>query len=632
MIGKFLIVLMTVVFATAAAAQDPGAVRPSQPSGGGGQTTRQGATQGQGESRFLGGEMPVFDPGSDMVIWDGRMWNVNNNRVFEAKIERFLSEPEETSEEDVEYNALLQRIMDLLAPMDQRSIRAGSSRITNANLDQAFALLPQAAAFARDGGLSDSIANQVQSAWLSIQARDRLSAANRSLEEERRRLDWNTRMATQGTTLTSAPPRGNQAASREWEREQKAHRDARLVPLTTRTAEVEALRKANDLKKEISQLQAKIQFQGLLVQLFMQRRFQHVLIGTRFYRQIFSDGDEQFQLGEDTASLFSRTSGAPPTVTTMDALANEVIRDVNEGIKAFKFLLENDELASASKRLSEIFLVGEYLPPVRTLPRELKRQTLQFVQRSNQLVSALEVKDYTLAEQLVKELQETARDFDASKPLAMIETAKTVSAMHLAKAKNAAVSNDRETMEQELRAATEIWPRNPALAEVSGLIFSQADVQQRALIDFDQLLSQKNYRQIFDDRARFIAATAVYPDRAQELQKILEQMSLVEAAIMRAQEIDRRGDSIGAWESVERASAEFPSDTKLNMVRAELTTRAADFVSSLRKAQSLEERGQVGASLAWYLQAQQDYPPSDFAREGIDRIIPQILPEDVSLR
>jgi tetratricopeptide (TPR) repeat protein len=204
--------------------------------------------------------------------------------------------------------------------------------------------------------------------------------------------------------------------------------------------------------------------------------------------------------------------------------------------------------------------------------------------------------------------------------------------MHLAKAKNAAVSNDRETMEQELRAATEIWPRNPALAEVSGLIFSQADVQQRALVDFDQLLSQKNYRQIFEDRARFIAATAVYPERAEELQKILEQMSLVEGAILRAQEIDRRGDSIGAWESVERAYAEFPSDSKLNMIRADLTTRAADFVSSLRKAQSLEERGQVGASLAWYLQAQQDYPPSDFAREGIDRIIPQILPDDVSLR
>ena len=39
--------------------------------------------------------------------------------------------------------------------------------------------------------------------------------------------------------------------------------------------------------------------------------------------------------------------------------------------------------------------------------------------------------------------------------------------MHIAKARNAAVSGDKETLESELKAATEIWPRNPALTEVS---------------------------------------------------------------------------------------------------------------------------------------------------------------------
>ena len=72
-----------------------------------------------------------------------------------------------------------------------------------------------------------------------------------------------------------------------------------------------------------------------------------------------------------------------------------------------------------------------------------------------------------LAEKLVTELGETAKDFDASKPMAAIETAKQISAMHIAKARNAAVSGDKETLEAELKAATEIWPRNPSLSEVS---------------------------------------------------------------------------------------------------------------------------------------------------------------------
>jgi hypothetical protein len=71
----------------------------------------------------------------------------------------------------------------------------------------------------------------------------------------------------------------------------------------------------------------------------------------------------------------------------------------------------------------------------------------------------------------------------------------------------------------------------------------------------------------------------------------------------------------------------FPSDSKLNQVRADLTTKAADFVRALRRAQELEQRGQTGSSLAWFLKAQQEYPNSDFARQGIERLTKEILPD-----
>ena len=296
-------------------------------------------------------------------------------------------------------------------------------------------------------------------------------------------------------------------------------------------------------------------------------------------------------------------------------------------MNTFNYLLEKQELESATKRLAESFIIGEYLPEIRTLDRDKKREALSFVQDSNQLISAIEVKDYTLAEKLVKKLSEKAKDFDSSKPLAAIETAKTVSAMHIAKARNAAVSGDRETLEEELRSAGEIWPRNPALSEVGGMIFSQADVQGRALVDFDQLLSQKNFRQIYDDRMRFIAATAMHPEKQEQLREVLENMTMVESSIIRSQEIEKRGDYAGAWESAERTFRNFPDDNKLNQLRADLTTKAPDFVGALRQAQELETKNQPGSSLAWYLKAQQQYPPSEFAKEGIDRLTKQILPD-----
>jgi hypothetical protein len=540
---------------------------------------------------------------------------VNNNRLFQARFEKYLNAEEEATEEDQQYRAIIAAILDRLAP----------GRATTANVDNAFRLLPKASNFEIDARLCDGIADAVYSAWRAQDANVRLTQANEALEQERKANEWNAQIASETVKTETAPT--NKAAAAVWAKEQKLKRDMKMQPYTTRLGEVMAMIKVNQAKKLASEVQTKIEFQALIVQLFLQRRFQHVLMATRFYRVVFGDGDTKLKVGKDAKDLFAKSIGMPPTVGTMDAMANEAIRDAREGVEAYKFLLLNDELESATKRLAEAFVIGEYLPELRTLPRTDKRRALEFVQLSNQLISAIEVRDYTLAEKNVKRLEEIAKDFDNSKPMAAIETAKTVSAMHLAKAKNAAVSGNEETLETELKAATEIWPRNPALAEVSGLIFSQADVQQKALVDLDQLVSQRNYRQIYDDKVRFIAATALFPDKQEQLAKVLDDMQIIEGAIIRANEIAKNGNYPGAWESVEQVFQQFPTDSKLNQVRANLTTNAADFVRTLRTAEDLEQKGQIGSSLAWFLKARSIYPDSSMANSGVDRLVKQVLPE-----
>src|SRR5205807_2093582 len=163
-------------------------------------------------------------------------------------------------------------------------------------------------------------------------------------------------------------------------------------------------------------------------------------------------------------------------------------RDVREGVQAYDFLVQSNELESATKRLGEAFSVGEYMPEIRTLPREKKRKALVFAQKTNQLISAIEVRDYTLAEKLVTDLK------------AMAKT------------------------------------------------------------------------------------------RQDQLKQVLDNMQIIEIAMMKAGEIAKQGNYPGAWESVEKAFKQFPEDSKLNQLRANLTTQAADFVRTLRTAEDLEQK------------------------------------------
>ena len=569
------------------------------------------------QSGFLGKDVPAFDPGSEVTSWDGKSWNVSNNRIFMARFEKYLNAPEETAANDRQYQALISQILNLLAP-------ANSSKPEN--VTAAFKLLTQASNFDSDARLSDSIADAVYTVWSAQRQQQRLIMANEALETERKRHEWNAKLDGQTsaldrtTTNTTSGKNGKGSTSTTTTKEVGS-----ITPHLTRLTETMVRIKANDAKQEITEITAKVEYQALVVQLFLQRRFQHVLMATRFYRTIFADGDSKLNLGKDSKDLFTKSSGMAPTVGTLDSMANEAIRDTREGVRSFEFLLQSKELESATKRLGEAFTIGEYMPEIRTLARSKKRQALEFTQKTNQLISSIDVKDYTLAEKLVDELGKIAKDFDSSKPMAVIETNKVVARMRLAKARNAAMSGDKQALETELAAATEMWPRNPELAEVSQKIFAQGDVQQRAISDFDQLLGQKSYRQIFENGARFIAATALYPSRQTQLNQVMKDIQTIEAAILRAEEMKRQSNFAGAWESVEKIAGQFPDDSKLSQVRADLTTQAADFVRTLRGAQELEKREQVGSGLSWFLKAQKIYPASDFAREGIDRLKKKVI-------
>lgn len=89
------------------------------------------------------------------MSWDGHNWNLNNNRLFEARFEKYLNASAETSADAAAYQALLNSILAKLGP----------DQISTANVDEAFRLLKRAAGYEIDAHLCDALADAVYSVW-----------------------------------------------------------------------------------------------------------------------------------------------------------------------------------------------------------------------------------------------------------------------------------------------------------------------------------------------------------------------------------------------------------------------------------------------------------------------------------
>jgi len=113
--------------------------------------------------------------------------------------------------------------------------------------------------------------------------------------------------------------------------------------------------------------------------------------------------------------------------------------------------------------------------------------------------------------------------------------------------------------------------------------------------------------------------------REQQLKDALTKVGKAKIAEEKANMLVMNGDVDGAWETIEQATKDWPDDVKLNKLLADLSERSADFVSALNKARDAEAKKEYGYSLTWYVAAQNSYPPSVIANDGIDRVSKEIL-------
>lgn len=621
--------ILSSAFAAAQVYTPPSA--PSTPTQTTPQDTAPAPERQQGPSPF-GQEIPMLDPSAETITVGGVTIPLGDNRLLKARFEKYLSQPPESSEEAKIYRKNIQQILATISPFRQGG----------PDLYGAFRLLPAATSYPGDANLCGSLAESIYTAMLAKKDVNGLKQLNQTLEEEKHSIskeaDWKARHERDKTLgNTSAPGQGASGGGNGGGNQ--ANRNATTLGAGAnslnyantlkRIAEIEALKKANIVRTEAQTLQTKAQYQVNMVQWFVQRRFDHVLMAARFYNQIWKDGDTTLRIDKnsDVSKLFTQSVGVNPTVSSLDSLSNEAIRETAKYIEAFNLMLSRGELHTASQRLMEAYALGEYLEPVATLPLEKKLEVQQYFRDLNELYGAMQARDYVRAGELSNGLKKRAKDYPSSKVDSGIAAYTLASDLAIEEAKGHLLAKENDNAAKKIKTATEIWPTNPKLAEFRKMISEVGPVVQ-IRNDFDRLLGEGNYREIA--RRQYEIAPVISGDqqRMDAFQQIITNLTKIETAISKAAEFSKAGQKCAAWEQLAEIREQFPDDPKLGRELELLAPEVADFTRALTKAKEFEARvpQQTGSAMSWYLKARSIHPQSEMAREGVMRMAEVIMP------
>ncbi len=590
-------------------------------------STTGSSSKGSSNSPY-GQEIPVFDPSSETITLFGQTYDIKDNRLG-GQFEAYLASDAYTNEAAQDYREVMGTILAMISPNNPNGLDASS----------AFKLLHKASTYPGDANICDSLASSIYSASLALKGNDNKRDIMSNLDKEKQRIIYNMGIIEKRTPLRS--PNRQESSNGNGSGQATTNAPVQSIEFTNyqnRLVEIEALKKKYDGEGVITLVQSKIQYQALMVQLFVQRRFEHVVIAARFYNQIFTDGDDRLRLDKrsDTNKFFTENIGVNPTIAGLDSAANEAIRKVQTLVNAFDNNITTGRTHSAAKRLTEAYAIGEFLPIVQTLPLEKKHKILNYVQKSNMLVQAISSKNFTDATRLNNELKATASDFtEAAKVESAIFAHTSGSDSFIQEAKFALLDKNMEVYKEALKNAIQLWPTNPKIKELQNRIDRKLDEGERstnmlsnAKEDFDRLISDENYRKIFDreNYIRFASAFGQSNDteRLKQLEEIAGSFEQIEKSLAAAEELEKEGQTHAAWERLFEAQQIYYDDRLLNQEMARLSGEVATFTNALTRARSLETREnnpQSGSALSYYLKARRIHPGSKLAKEGIKRLV-----------
>ena len=432
--------------------------------------------------------------------------------------------------------------------------------------------------------------------------------------------------------------------------------------------EARAKIKLNEIRANKMSDAGREDFSDYIRTLYKGHRYYHVILAADFYRALFNEGDypqdlsnqvvagaaSNGQQGAAGLNQMSKTLGvnangvmnvankmsgamsgdalgqgsaaeAPLSIADEVTSALEINHRVGQAIEVFRYRADKGEIAAAAIQLQNAFIGNEFHPGLQGLPRDEKEKVGDYLAKLDVLKNQLEMRVFEQVEGQIASIKTVASDFDPTKPMALVNDIKLEARLRLGKARLMAQAGQLNDAMTEFQKAAEEWPGNPDLNTSANTFFKTENSQNQATDDFDRLEKDQNYRGIFDRQLEFALGVKGDAAREQQLKDALTKVTKAKMAEEKANMLVMNGDINGAWETVETATKDWPDDTKLNKLLADLSGRSADFVSAVNKAREAEAKKQLGYSLNWYVKAQSYYPPSTIANDGIERVSKQVL-------
>ena len=541
----------------------------------------------------------------------------------------------EIKKSDAYYAQLKSLLNDLTPDSPYRSRLTGDS----SNPQQASEKLNKLSEYREDDDICRTIRGHIASLAGGrvddMQRRTEIGRELNLLAGERRRLEWNLRMANGVNSLTG------QQRSTEDERAYIQHQIEDVA------REVQRL---EDEKKSLSHLVTaevrKLQFQQFIIELAVQQRYIHALIASGFYRNSFQRGDLKISddaypsghssksgksggqapaaTGADPSSA-TLPAGAPasslpatelPVISTITGLESFLLNRIRDSIKdreAIDNMLREGQISAAESVLRKMLLTAKYQPELQTLPYADRQKIQRFGQSVKKLSDALNARDYPEISRLAGEMEKDGTDAGTS-DLKVFAAEHPRKALHWAKQAELALrTGDRKAAQSLMEAAIRRAPLDPEVARKIEQLQGDAIDNSHLGDSLEDIVKRQDYRAAFDRMNEFapLAATSKNPQLKADYEALLEREKALRAALEKCDELERRGNAPEAWITLGTLEAPVAGDPRVNERKGRIAGKAPRFVSCYTTAVEREQSGKAALALAWYLSALADAPGNE---------------------
>ena len=577
--------------------------------------------------RVLGMEMPLLDPSTDTMSYNGAKFDVGNNAVVRARFEKYLNQNPDNSSEAKRYRKKMRELLKLTQRNARKRSEVGSETLLKIGNG-----LYEMNEYPGDGGVSSALASAMASA-ISVQYANRSRARkNEKMQKEIDDLVRKTNAMTNRNTGSMGPGASKDLKAEGNPGPTNLVTNTFVIAHNTKTiAEMEAAGVKNDADSIAAMELAKINFQSSIVSMLMQRRYDHALIGTHAYRHIFTDGDTTLKLNSDSqaAQLFEGGVGLPPTVNSMSTIASNMRREIDQNMEAVANMLAQNKLSDATQSLIQAVAMGEYMQSVATFPTEGRRRIAEFWSLRRKALTTLNARDYGALEEIASKMKSLDPDFDDSMLTSYCAGRKAQSDLHLRNAAKALKAGDDETFNAEITKAGSIWPKNPNLAKGRQQL-EALDNQDPVRDEFRTLIGRKEYRTIYNEQDKF-EVVAIDPELKQQYKEAITLIGTIDGMLAQLDVAAQQDTTMGPCMAYEmlleqgEKDERYKEDPKYRDAVNRFALGAHDFVKALETAKSSEERREYGSALANYYRAQCLYPRSTVAGAGARRVTEIIL-------